>query len=68
MVDTATSRPWFSDFSQAQSPSEAARAVLDLVFAEQVDPALYGELIRFGKALPWHGGTPPTEQDQLVRP
>ncbi|MCX4461989.1 SDR family NAD(P)-dependent oxidoreductase [Streptomyces sp. NBC_01340] len=68
MVDTATSRPWFSDFSQAQSPSEAARAVLDLVFAEQVDPALYGELIRFGKALPWRGGTPPTEQDQLVRP
>lgn len=68
MVDTATSRPWFSDFSQAQSPSEAARAVLDLVFTEHVDPALYGELIRFGKALPWHGGTPPVEQDRLLRP
>jgi NAD(P)-dependent dehydrogenase (short-subunit alcohol dehydrogenase family) len=68
MVDTATSRPWFSDFSQAQSPSEAARAVLDLVFTEHVDPALYGELIRFGKALPWHDGTPPVEQDRLLRP
>ncbi|MFK0025132.1 SDR family NAD(P)-dependent oxidoreductase [Streptomyces sp. NPDC090798] len=68
MVDTATSRPWFSDFSQAQSPSEAARAVLDLVFTEDVDPALYGELIRFGKALPWHDGTPPMEQDRLLRP
>ncbi|MER7688857.1 SDR family NAD(P)-dependent oxidoreductase [Streptomyces sp. NPDC097610] len=68
MVDTATSRPWFSDFSQAQSPSEAARAVLDLVFTELVDPALYGELIRFGKALPWHDGTPPVEQDRLLRP
>ncbi|MFD7483634.1 SDR family NAD(P)-dependent oxidoreductase [Streptomyces mirabilis] len=67
MVDTATSRPWFSDFSQAQSPSEAARAVLDLVFTEHVDPALYGELIRFGKALPWHDGTPPVEQDRLLR-
>ncbi|MFF1473160.1 SDR family NAD(P)-dependent oxidoreductase [Streptomyces mirabilis] len=68
MVDTATSRPWFSDFSQAQSPSEAARAVLDLVFTEHVHPALYGELIRFGKALPWHDGTPPVEQDRLLRP
>ncbi|MET7725183.1 SDR family NAD(P)-dependent oxidoreductase [Streptomyces mirabilis] len=68
MVDTATSRPWFSDFTQAQSPSEAARAVLDLVFTEHVDPAPYGELIRFGKALPWHDGTPPVEQDRLLRP
>ncbi len=51
MVDTATSRPWFSDFSQAQSPAEAAGAVLDLVFSEHVDPTHYGELVRFGKAL-----------------
>ncbi|MFF3066668.1 SDR family NAD(P)-dependent oxidoreductase [Kitasatospora sp. NPDC057936] len=66
MVDTATSRPWFSDYGQAQSPAEAARAVLDLVLAEPVDPPLYGELIRFGRALDWHGGTPPTEQDRLL--
>ncbi|MEU9240254.1 SDR family NAD(P)-dependent oxidoreductase [Streptomyces shenzhenensis] len=68
MVDTATSRPWFSDYSQAQTPADAARAVLDLVFADSVDPALYGELIRFGKALDWHGGTPPVEQDRLLTP
>ncbi|MFQ3561289.1 SDR family NAD(P)-dependent oxidoreductase [Streptomyces gramineus] len=68
MVDTATSRPWFSDYSRAQSPADAARAVLDLVFADRVDPALHGELIRFGKPLPWHDGTPPVEQDRLVRP
>ncbi|BDM74155.1 carbonyl reductase (plasmid) [Streptomyces nigrescens] len=68
MVDTATSRPWFGDYSQAQSPSEAARAVLDLVFAEDVDPALYGELVRFGKALPWYDGTPPVEQDRILTP
>ncbi|GGN80612.1 carbonyl reductase [Streptomyces albiflavescens] len=68
MVDTATSRPWFSDYSQAQPPSQAARAVLDLVFAEHVDPALYGELVRFGKALPWHDGTPLVEQDGLLKP
>ncbi|WP_030984976.1 SDR family NAD(P)-dependent oxidoreductase [Streptomyces sp. NRRL WC-3744] len=68
MVDTATSRPWFSDYSRAQSPAQAAEAVLDLVFAERVDPALYGELVRFGEALDWHGGTPPVEQDRLLTP
>lgn len=68
MVDTATSRPWFGDYSQAQSPSEAAQAVLDVVFAERVDPALYGEVIRFGKALDWRGGTPPVEQDRMLTP
>ncbi|GAA0674650.1 MULTISPECIES: SDR family NAD(P)-dependent oxidoreductase [Streptomyces] len=68
MVDTATSRPWFSDYSQAQTPAQAAEAVLDLVFTEHVDPALYGELVRFGKALDWHDGTPPGEQDTMVTP
>ncbi|PTM87028.1 SDR family NAD(P)-dependent oxidoreductase [Streptomyces sp. VMFN-G11Ma] len=68
MVGTATSRPWFSDYSHAQSPSDAARAVLDLVFTEHIDPALHGELIRFGKPLPWHDGTPPVEQDRMLTP
>ncbi|MEU5251902.1 SDR family NAD(P)-dependent oxidoreductase [Streptomyces longwoodensis] len=68
MVDTATSRPWFSDYSQAQTPARAAEAVLDLVFAEGADPALYGRLVRFGEVLPWHGGSPLTEQDRMVRP
>ncbi|MEU8790816.1 SDR family NAD(P)-dependent oxidoreductase [Streptomyces sp. NPDC048643] len=68
MVDTATSRPWFSDYSQAQSPAQAAGAVLDLVLAERVDPSLYGELVRFGKVLPWHDGAPLVEQDRMVRP
>ncbi|MEU6370266.1 SDR family NAD(P)-dependent oxidoreductase [Streptomyces sp. NPDC046931] len=68
MVDTPTSRPWFSDYSQAQSPAQAARAVLGLVFAEHIEPAFHGELVRFGKALPWHAGTPPTEQDRMLTP
>ncbi|OIJ67387.1 SDR family NAD(P)-dependent oxidoreductase [Streptomyces mangrovisoli] len=68
MVDTATSRPWFSDYSQAQSPRQAADAVLDLVLAQGADPALYGELVRFGKPLPWRDGTPLTEQDRLLTP
>lgn len=68
MVDTATSRPWFGDHSHAQSPAEAARAVLDLVLADGVDPALYGELVRFGKPLNWYDGTPPVEQDRMLTP
>ncbi|MEU2878369.1 carbonyl reductase, partial [Streptomyces sp. NPDC007070] len=68
MVDTRASRPWFGDYSQAQTPARAAEAVLDLVLAEDADPALYGEPVRFGKPLPWHGGEPTTEQDRLLLP
>ncbi|KUM99554.1 carbonyl reductase [Streptomyces yokosukanensis] len=68
MVDTATSRPWFSDDGRAQSPAEAAEAVLDLILDGPVDPALYGELVRTGTALPWHDGTPPVEQDRMLTP
>ncbi|MFI6046216.1 SDR family NAD(P)-dependent oxidoreductase [Nocardia sp. NPDC051321] len=62
MVDTATSRPWFSDFSEAQTPAEAASAVVDLALTPGVDPDQYGELIQFGKVVPWHSGTPLDEQ------
>ena len=68
MVDTRASRPWFSDYSHARTPAQAAQPVLDLVLADHLDPALYGELVRSGKALPWHDGTPPTAQDQLLVP
>jgi carbonyl reductase 1 len=68
MVDTAASRPWFGDYSAAQTPEQAAKAVLDLALAESADPAAYGELVRFGQVLPWHGGTQPTEQEKLLIP
>ena len=68
MVDTRASRPWFSDYSHARTPAEAARPVLDLVLDEDVDPKLYGELVRFGELVPWYRGTPPTEQDALLTP
>jgi len=58
LVDTEASRPWFADFSQAQSPERAAKAILDLVLADRVDPATYGELVRFGGVQPWQSGTP----------
>jgi NAD(P)-dependent dehydrogenase (short-subunit alcohol dehydrogenase family) len=58
LVDTATSRPWFADFSQARTPAQAAAALLDFILAEPIDPATYGELVRDGRVLPWHSSTP----------
>ena len=66
MVNTRASRPWFADYSHAQTPEQAARAVLDLVLADRLDPATYGELVRFGQVLPWHSGTPSHGQDQML--
>jgi hypothetical protein len=65
LVDTPLSRPWFDDFSRAQTPAQAAVAVLALLTGP-VDPATYGELVRFGEVLPWHDGTPPRQQDRLL--
>ncbi len=59
LIDTDASRPWFADMSAAQTPSQAASAVLGLVLAERVDPAFYGELVRFGKVLPWRDEVAP---------
>src|SRR5271169_1580516 len=66
LVDTRASRPWFGDFSRAQTPEQAARAVLDLILADRVDPATYGELVQFGQVLPWHKGTSFPSQDQML--
>ena len=66
LVDTLASRPWFDDYSRAQTPEQAARAVLDLILAGRLDPATYGELIQFGQVLPWHSGTPFPSQDQML--
>jgi NAD(P)-dependent dehydrogenase (short-subunit alcohol dehydrogenase family) len=53
MIDTGASRPWFDDMSRAQTPREAAVALLDLALAVPVDRSFYGELVRFGRVLPW---------------
>jgi NAD(P)-dependent dehydrogenase (short-subunit alcohol dehydrogenase family) len=65
LVDTRASRPWFDDFSMALPAAKSARLVVDLLL-NPLDPAHYGELVRFGKVLPWHDGTPPTAQDRLL--
>lgn len=57
LIDTDASRPWFADMSQAQTPEQAATALLDLALAPVPEPTHYGELVRFGQVLPWLGGT-----------
>jgi NAD(P)-dependent dehydrogenase (short-subunit alcohol dehydrogenase family) len=58
LIDTDASRPWFDDMSSAQTPSEAARWPAELVLGASFDPAFYGELVQFGKVLPWETGVP----------
>jgi carbonyl reductase 1 len=58
LIDTEASRPWFDDMGDAQTPAEAAVALLDLSLSPDVDPAAYGELVRFGRVLGWHDELP----------
>jgi NAD(P)-dependent dehydrogenase (short-subunit alcohol dehydrogenase family) len=58
LIDTDASRPWFDDMSQAQTPAQAAAWPVDLALATHFDPAFYGELVQFGKVLPWTSGIP----------
>lgn len=51
MMNTATSAIWW-DVSDAPSPAQAAVPLLDLALGPVV-PGHYGELIRYGKVLPW---------------
>ncbi len=54
LIDTDASRPWFEDMSRAQTPAEAARWPVELALAPDFDPAFYGELVQFGKVLPFN--------------
>lgn len=58
LIDTAASRPWFADMSSAQPPDEAAAWPVELAVGEAFDPAFYGELVQFGRVLPWETGIP----------
>jgi NAD(P)-dependent dehydrogenase (short-subunit alcohol dehydrogenase family) len=53
LIDTDASRPWFDDMSAAQTPAQAAEALLDLALAPTVDARFHGELVRSGRVLPW---------------
>ena len=53
LIDTAASRPWFDDMSQAQSPDEAAVPVVDLLLSPPGTKTPNGQLVRFGNIMPW---------------
>lgn len=54
LIDTAASRPWFSDMSAAQSPAAAAVDVVWLATAPRAKVP-YGELVRHRDVLDWSG-------------
>jgi carbonyl reductase 1 len=56
LIDTDASRPWFEDMSKAQTPAQAAAWPVQLALSPTFDPAFYGELVQFGKVLPWETG------------
>ena len=56
LIDTPASRPWFEDMSEAQTPAEAAAWPVELALSDSFDPSFYGELVQFGKVLPWETG------------
>jgi carbonyl reductase 1 len=58
LIDTEASRPWFDDMSAAQTPAQAAGWPVELALSADFDPAFYGELVQFGKVLPWETGIP----------
>lgn len=58
LIDTAASRPWFADMSAAQTPDEAAAWPVRLALDPNVDPRFYGELVQFGRIVPWRTGMP----------
>jgi carbonyl reductase 1 len=58
LIDTDASRPWFDDMSQAQTPEKAAAWPVALALSDTFDPAFYGELVQFGKVIPWETGVP----------
>jgi carbonyl reductase 1 len=58
LIDTDASRPWFPDMSSAQTPDEAAAWPVELALSDGFDPAYYGELVQFGRVLPWRSGRP----------
>jgi NAD(P)-dependent dehydrogenase (short-subunit alcohol dehydrogenase family) len=58
LIDTAASRVWFADMSSAQTPDEAAAWPVDLALGGAAEETFYGELVQFGRVLPWTTGVP----------
>lgn len=53
LVDTAASRPWFTNMAEAQSPDEAAEDVIWLATLPEGTTTPYGELVQHKQVLPF---------------
>lgn len=53
LINTEAARPWFDDMSSAQSPDQAAQHLVDLLLLPQGVSQPHGQLLQFGKILPW---------------
>lgn len=53
LLDTEASRPWFDSMENALSPEDGAAPIIDLLLAESGTTAPHGQLVRFGRTLPW---------------
>jgi carbonyl reductase 1 len=58
LIDTDASRPWFDDMSNAKTPTQAASFPVQLALSDRFDLDFYGELVQFGRILPWEIGVP----------
>ena len=58
LIDTAASRPWFADMSAAQTPTQAATWPVELATGTTFDHRFFGELVQFGRVVPWTTGMP----------
>jgi carbonyl reductase 1 len=56
LIDTDASRPWFEDMSTAQTTAEAAVWPVELALEKPDVAAWHGELVQFGRVLPWETG------------
>ena len=54
LIDTEASRPSFRSMSEAQTPAEAAVAPLRVALERDADEQLSGQLVQFGRVIPWH--------------
>ncbi|QBD81180.1 SDR family NAD(P)-dependent oxidoreductase [Ktedonosporobacter rubrisoli] len=53
LVDTAASRPWFNNMTEAQSPDQAAEDIIWLATLPKGTSAPYGELVQHKRVLPF---------------
>ncbi len=53
LMDTEASRPWFDDMSGALTTDQAAAPIVDLLLRPPRTRHPTGELLQFGKVLPW---------------